>query len=57
MKNISDLEKLDTQTLKYILKNKLLDRQDSLQNSFLGFVKEVWPDFVQGYHIKSMQRS
>jgi predicted phage terminase large subunit-like protein len=52
MKTISDLEKLDTQTLKYILKNKLLDRQDKLQNSFLGFVKEVWPDFVQGYHHK-----
>ena len=52
MENISDLEKLDTQTLKYILKNKLLDRQDKLQNSFLGFVKEVWPDFVQGYHHK-----
>ena len=52
MKNISDLEKLDTQTLKYILRNKLLERQDKLQNSFLGFVKEVWPDFVQGYHHK-----
>ena len=52
MKNISDLEKLDTQTLKYILRNRLLQRQENLQNSFLGFVKEVWPDFVQGYHHK-----
>ena len=52
MKNISNLEKLDTQTLKYILRNKLLERQDKLQNNFLGFVKEVWPDFVQGYHHK-----
>ena len=52
MKNISDLEKLDTQTLKYILKNKLLEKQERNQNDFLGFVKEVWPDFVQGYHHK-----
>ena len=48
MKNISDLDKLDTQTLKYILKNKLLEKQERNQNNFLGFVKEVWPDFVQG---------
>ena len=52
MKNISDLDKLDTQTLKYILKNKLLEKQERNQNNFLGFVKEVWPDFVQGYHHK-----
>ena len=52
MKNISDLDKLDTQTLKYILKNKLLEKQERNQNDFLGFVKEVWPDFVQGYHHK-----
>ena len=52
MKNISDLDKLDTQTLKYILRNKLLEKQERNQNDFLGFVKEVWPDFVQGYHHK-----
>ena len=52
MKNISDLDKLDTQTLKYILKSKLLEKQERNQNNFLGFVKEVWPDFVQGYHHK-----
>ena len=52
MENISNLDKLDTQTLKYILKNKLLERQEKNQNDFLGFVKEVWPDFVQGYHHK-----
>jgi predicted phage terminase large subunit-like protein len=52
MENISSLEKLDTQTLKYILRKKLLEKQDRTQNSFLGFVKEVWPDFVQGYHHK-----
>ena len=52
MENISDLDKLDTQTLKYILRKKLLEKQERNQNSFLGFVKEVWPDFVQGYHHK-----
>ena len=52
MENISSLEKLDTQTLKYILRKKLLEKQEKMQNSFLGFVKEVWPDFVQGYHHK-----
>ena len=52
MKKISDLDKLDTQTLKYILRKKLLEKQEKMQNSFLGFVKEVWPDFVQGYHHK-----
>ena len=52
MKNISDLEKLDTQTLKYILRNKLLEKQEKNQNDFLGFVKEVWPEFVEGHHHK-----
>jgi predicted phage terminase large subunit-like protein len=50
MKNISDLEKLDTRTLKYILKNALLDKQEKTQNDFLSFVKAVWPDFVEGKH-------
>ena len=50
MENISNLDKLDTQTLKYILKNKLLEKQERNQNDFLGFVKEVWPEFVEGYH-------
>jgi len=52
MKNISDLQKLDTQTLKYILKNALLNKQEASQKDFLSFVKEVWPDFVQGHHHK-----
>jgi predicted phage terminase large subunit-like protein len=52
MENISSLEKLDTQTLKYILRKKLLEKQEKTQKNFLGFVKEVWPDFVQGYHHK-----
>jgi len=47
---MSNLESLDTQTLKYILKNALLDKQEKTQNDFLTFVKAVWPDFVEGKH-------
>ena len=47
---MKNLESLDTQTLKYILKNALLDKQEKTQNDFLTFVKAVWPDFVEGKH-------
>ena len=47
---MSNLESLDTQTLKYILKNAILDKQEKTQNDFLSFVKVVWPDFVEGKH-------
>jgi predicted phage terminase large subunit-like protein len=46
----SKLEELDTQTLKYILKNALLEKQEKAQKDFLTFVKSVWPDFVEGKH-------
>ena len=46
------LEELDTQTLKYILKNAILEKQEKAQNDFLTFVKTVWPDFVEGKHHK-----
>ena len=47
---MSNLDSLHTQTLKYILKNALLDKQEKTQNDFLTFVKAVWPDFVEGKH-------
>ena len=47
---MSKLESLDTQTLKYILKNALLDKQEKSQKDFLSFVKTVWPDFIEGKH-------
>jgi predicted phage terminase large subunit-like protein len=47
---MSNFESLDTQTLKYILKNAILDKQEKAQNDFLTFVKTVWPDFVEGKH-------
>ena len=49
---MSNLETLDTQTLKYILKNALLDKQEKSQKDFLKFVKTVWPEFVEGNHHK-----
>ena len=50
MQNISKLESLDTQTLKYILKNAVLEKQEATQKDFLTFVKAVWPDFIEGHH-------
>jgi len=50
MKTISNLDSLDTKTLKYILKNAVLDKQEKTQKDFLTFVKAVWPDFVEGKH-------
>ena len=52
MKTISNLDSLDTKTLKYILKNAVLDKQEETQKDFLTFVKAVWPDFVEGKHHK-----
>jgi len=52
MKNVSQLEKLDTQTLKYLLKNAVVEKQEETQSDFLKFVKTVWPEFVEGKHHK-----
>ena len=52
MENISNLESLDTNTLKLILRKALVEKQEKGQKDFLSFVKMVWPDFVQGHHHK-----
>ena len=52
MKNVSNLESLDTNTLKLILRKALVERQEKGQKDFLQFVRMVWPDFVQGHHHK-----
>jgi predicted phage terminase large subunit-like protein len=52
MENISHLESLDTNTLKLILRKSLAEKQEKGQKDFLSFVKDVWPDFVEGYHHK-----
>ena len=52
MKNISNLESLDTNTLKLILRKALVEKQEKGQKDFLQFVKMVWPEFIQGYHHK-----
>ena len=49
---MKSLDKLDTQTLKYILKNAVLEKQEKAQNDFMTFVKQVWPEFVEGKHHK-----
>ena len=49
---MKNLESLDTQTLKYILKNAILDKQEESQKDFLKFVKSVWPEFIEGKHHK-----
>ena len=49
---MKDLESLDTQTLKDILKNAVLEKQEKAQNDFMSFVKQVWPEFVEGKHHK-----
>ena len=52
MENISNLESLDTNTLKLILRKSLVEQQEKGQNNFLSFVKMVWPEFIQGHHHK-----
>ena len=52
MENISQLEKLDTQTLKYLLKNAVVEKQEKTQGDFMKFVKTVWPEFIEGNHHK-----
>jgi hypothetical protein len=51
------LESLDTNTLKLILKNALDKKREAAQGDFIKFVKQVWPEFVEGKHIKFMQKN
>ena len=50
MENVSNLENLDTNTLKLILRKALVEKQEEAQGDFLKFVKAVWPDFIEGHH-------
>ena len=52
MENVSNLESLDTNTLKLILKNAMDKKREESQGDFLKFVKTVWPEFVEGKHHK-----
>jgi len=47
-----NLDSLDTQTLKYILKNAVVEKQEDTQSDFMKFVKVVWPEFIEGNHHK-----
>ena len=52
MKKPSNLESLDTNTLKLILKNAVEEKREGQQADFLTFVKTVWPEFIEGSHHK-----
>ena len=52
MENVSNLESLDTNTLKLLLKSAMDKKRDEAQGDFLKFVKTVWPEFVEGKHHK-----
>ena len=52
MENVSNLESLDTNTLKLLLKNAMDKKREAAQADFLKFVKTVWPEFVEGKHHK-----
>ena len=54
----NNLESLDTNTLKLLLRDAMAKKQEKAQGDFLSFVKEVWPEFVEGYHhkISSLKR-
>ena len=47
-----NLDSLDTQTLKYLLKNAVVEKQEDTQSDFMKFVKVVWPEFIEGNHHK-----
>ena len=52
MENNSQLESLDTNTLKLILKNAVEETREKQQGDFMQFVKKVWPEFIEGKHHK-----
>ena len=52
MANVSNLESLDTNNLKLLLKNAMDKKREATQADFLKFVKTVWPEFVEGKHHK-----
>jgi len=57
MENNSQLESLDTNTLKLILKNAMEETREKQQGDFMQFVKKVWPEFIEGKHHKFMQKN
>ena len=52
MENVSNLESLDTHTLKLLLRNEIAKKQEDAQGDFMKFVKTVWPEFIEGKHHK-----
>ena len=54
--NISPSE-LDTLQKKLLLRKKTFDLKSLAQENFLKFVKQVWPEFIEGpHHIKIAEK-
>ena len=54
--NMSSSE-LDTLKKKLLLRQKTFQLKTLAQNNFLKFVKQVWPEFVEGpHHIKIAEK-
>ena len=54
--NLSPSE-LETLQKKLTLRKKTFDLKSLAQNNFLKFVKQVWPEFIEGpHHIKIAEK-
>ena len=50
-------EELDTLKKKLLLRKKTFQLKTLAQNNFIKFVKQVWPEFVEGpHHIKIAEK-
>ena len=50
-------EELEVFQKKLLLRKKTFDLKQLSQNNFLKFVKQVWPEFVEGpHHIKIAEK-
>jgi len=48
--DVSSYENMDAQRLKLELRLAQLEKKETCQNSFLSFVRAMWPDFITGRH-------
>ena len=48
--NNNNFENYSDEELKLMLAIAMHDDDQAAQNSFMHFVKKVWPEFIDGYH-------
>ena len=48
--DVSPYENMDAQRLKLELRLAQIEKKETCQNSFLSFVRAMWPDFITGRH-------